>query len=305
MDQSRALPILVANLAIGLMCVVPSVAQIQSTVSKGLTQAAVTPAHDPSVKSTFIPLGNGVPGVLYEPVDPGKKAQIGILVMHAESDYLHFSACTELSKRGYTVLCANTKTPKGIVSLDLNLDNILLDVKLGATYLRNQPNIKKVILFGHSGGGAMMSAYQNIAENGLKACQGPEKIYKCSDKLAALPPADGIMLIDSNWGLAGMMLFSLDPAITDETNGHSINPDLDLFNPKNGFDPKGSDYSQEFIRKWQSAVGQRNNRIVNSALDRLALITPAKACSRTTSHSWCQGASFWALITNFLRRIPS
>jgi len=231
---------------------------------------------DPSIKATFIPLGPGVPGVLYQPIAQGEKAQLGVFVMHAEGDYLRFSACTELSKRGYTVLCANNTTPKGMVSLDLNLDQILLDASYGVAYLRKMPGIKKVVLFGHSAGGAMMSAYQNIAENGLKACQGPEKVYKCSDRLSDIPPADGVMLVDSNWGLAGVMLFSLDPSVTDESSGRSIDPDLNLFNPKNGFNPNGSTYSAEFIHRFQSAVSKRNNFIVNSALDRLALINAGK-----------------------------
>lgn len=231
---------------------------------------------DPSIKATFIPLGGGVPGVLYEPVKPGAKSAIAVYVMHAEQDYLRFSACTELSKRGYTVLCANNTTPKGMASLDLNLDQILLDAKLGVEYLRKQPQIKKVVLFGHSGGGAMMAAYQSIAENGVKSCQGPEKIHKCSDKLANMPAADGVVLADANWGLATMFLFSIDPAVMDETTGTKIDPSLNLFNPQNGFDRAGSKYSPEFIAKFQHATHERNERILKSAEDRLAVIESGK-----------------------------
>jgi hypothetical protein len=273
MKGNRTLSIFIGIVASGLLCGLPSMAKGEDGPPP---QASYGAPLDPGIKSTFVPLGPGVPGVLYEPATPGKKAGIAVFVMHAEGDYLRFSACTELSRRGYTVLCANNKTPKGRTSLDLNLDEILLDAKLGVAYLRKQSNIKKVVLFGHSGGGAMMSAYQNIAENGLKACQGPEKISKCSGKLAGLPAADGVILADANWGLAAMTLFSLDPAVSDERNGHSINPALDLFNPKNGFNPAGTTYSQEFIRTFQSAVSKRNNRIVTSALDRLALINAGK-----------------------------
>ena len=37
-----------------------------------------------------------------------------------------------------------------------------------------------------------------------------------------------------------MQLFSLDPAVVDETDGLNLNRDIDLFNPVNGFRPKGS-----------------------------------------------------------------
>lgn len=218
-------------------------------ISPSMAQARQT-------KTTFVPLGRGVPGVLYEPVTPVANSQIGIFVMHSGADYLKFSACTELSNRGYRVLCANNSTSKSGFTDDTHIDKIVLDAKLGVTYLRQYPGVRKVVLMGHSGGGGLMSTYQNIAENGLKACQGPEKIAKCSDSLAGLPPADGLMLIDSNYGPGAMMLFSIDPAVVSEDNAQAMNPELDLYNPQNGFNPAGPKYSDEFIRKFLTQEGK-------------------------------------------------
>jgi hypothetical protein len=67
---------------------------------------------DPSVKTSFVRLAGGVPGVLYEPVASGPKARIAVFAMHASGDYLAFSACNQLAKRGYKVLCANNSTSK-------------------------------------------------------------------------------------------------------------------------------------------------------------------------------------------------
>lgn len=233
-------------------------------------------AQDQQIKTTFVSLGRGVPGVLYEPVTPVEKSQIGVFVMHSGADYLKFSACTELSKRGYRVLCANNSTNKSGFTDDTNTDKIVLEAKLGAAYLRQYSGVRKVVLLGHSGGGGLMSTYQNIAENGPKACQGPEKIVKCPDSLAGMPPADGLMLIDSNFGPGAMMLFSLDPAIVSNEDAQVINPELDLYNPKNGFNPTGPKYSDEFIRKFLSAEGKRNNQIIKNALDRLEKINAGK-----------------------------
>lgn len=242
------------------------------TVALCLFGSAGARAQGQQIKNTFVRLGPGVPGVLYEPVVPGDKSQIGIFVMHSGVDYLTFSACTELSKRGYRVLCANNTTSKAGTSDDGSIDRMLLDAKLGVAYLRKYPGITKVVLLGHSGGGVLMSSYQNIAENGVKACQGPGKIVKCPDSLAGLPPADGLMMIDSNWGTPEMMLFSIDPAVVNESSGMKIDPALDLFNPANGFNPAGSKYSEEFVRRYLSATGKRNNQLVKTALDRLAAI---------------------------------
>lgn len=275
--------------------------------------ASSSMAQDQQIKSTYVRLGPGAAGLLYEPVTLGSKSQIAILVMHSSADYMGFSACTELSGRGYRVLCANSLVLKGRLARNLGVDGLVTDAGLGVKYLRKYPGVRKVLIWGHSGGGTVMSAYQNIAENGLKACQGPEKIIRCSDSLAGLPPADGVLLIDSNWGLAAMMLFSLDPAVVNEGDGIKLNPALDMFNPANGFDtegtppmsmgpppgsgkdgqmpapgpnmpnlPKdskprtGSTYSSEFIHRFLSAEGKRNNQLIKTALDRWEAINTGK-----------------------------
>lgn len=227
-------------------------------------------------RNTFVHLGNGVPGVLYEPVSPGPKSSIGVFVMHAESDYLQFSGCTELSRRGYRVLCANNSASKSGSNNDLDADRAFLDAKLGVAWLHKYPGIRKVVILGHSGGGALMSGYQSIAENGVKICQRPEKILKCPDTLADLPAGDGLILMDANYGMSGMTLLSLNPAIVDETTGQTIDPKLDLFNPHNGFDPKGSKYSDDFIHRFQAGVAKRENKLIKTALERLAAINAGK-----------------------------
>lgn len=225
-------------------------------------------ALDPSTQRMPVQAGRAS-GFLYKPIVPGDKSHIGIFVMHSGANYTNFSACYELSKRGYIVLCA--KNGGG------NLNDILLDAKSSVEYLRKTPGIQNVVLWGHSGGATLMSAYQLIAENGVKACQGPEKLVRCPDRLANMPAADGVILADSNWGNAEMALFSLDPAVITEGDGVHLNSNLDLFNPQNGFVAhKNSDYSPEFIRKWQAATGKREQNLIKTALDRVAAIDAGK-----------------------------
>lgn len=224
------------------------------------------------VRSRFVRLGPGVPGVLYEPVAGGDRSGVAVLVMHPGGDYLEFSAGNELARRGYRVLCANASTAKSGIGNDVGIEQLLSEVKLGVEYLRALPGVRKVVLFGHSGGGALMSAYQNIAENGPAIGQGPEKLLPCSDRLAGLPPADGIILIDANYGLGTMVLFSLDPAVVDETSGLAVNAALDLLNPDNGFRSGGSTYPPEFIAAFQNGIAQRMTRLIDAALVRLKAI---------------------------------
>jgi len=240
--------------------------------SAAQTPAAQSPASPPqpldtTIKRTFVPLS--VPAALYEPLTPGEQTRIGVLVMHSGANYITHSACTELSKRGYKVLCAANSTHE-------LLDRKLLDTKVAVSHLRQVPGVRKVVLFGHSGGATLMTAYQLVAENGPGVCQGAERLVKCSDDLAGLPAADGIVLADSNWGNAVMALFSLDPAVVASDSGMAVNPDLDLWNPKNGFDPAGSKYRPEFVRAFQRAVAKRENDLIRTASGRLAAIESGK-----------------------------
>jgi pimeloyl-ACP methyl ester carboxylesterase len=215
--------------------------------------------------AALIRLAHGVPGALYRPRADGK-GPVAVLAMHSDSDYLSFSAGDELSARGYHVLCANVRDKNA------SLDAKLVDVSHAVRFLRDQPGIEKIILLGHSGGGTLLSAYQNLAENGAGTFQGPEKIVPCSAAVDGLPPADGLMLLDSNWGNGAMRLLSLDPAVVSEGSGVRIDASLDLFNPENGFSPEGSKYPDDFIRAFQQEQGRRNNRLIDEALRRLRLI---------------------------------
>lgn len=219
----------------------------------------------PAVDTHFVHLGPGVPAVLYEPAMPGPKAATAVFIMHSSADYLSFAGCTELAKRGYRVLCANNSTSKSGASNDGVLDKVLLEAKLGVAWLRHDPGVRHVVLLGHSGGGTVMSAYQDIAENGVAVCQSADKLWKCPDALAGLPPADGLMLIDSNWGLAEMTLFSVDPAITRPDSGKALDPALDMYDPANGFRPTGSAYSPAFVAKFERAEGRRYAALIDRA----------------------------------------
>ncbi|MGL5436357.1 MAG: alpha/beta hydrolase family protein [Lachnospiraceae bacterium] len=218
-------------------------------------------------KNNFFHLDQNAPGslhvppaMMHEPADSSSKRDVGIVLVHHSADYLTFTPAEELAKRGYCVLCANT--------VGQTLDSKILDVKLAVDYLKNCPGIKKVILLGHSGGSTLMGAYQAIAENGVGIFQDAGKIYRFPE-IETLTAADGIMMLDANFGNSIMTLFSLDPAITDETNGKQLEPSLDLFKPENGYHPEASAYSEEFIRRYQKAQGERMNRLVELAHQRL------------------------------------
>jgi len=220
------------------------------------------------VKDTFINLGKRMPGLLYEPVGMDDKTLNTILVMHSNEDYLTFPIGKQMAQRGFRVLCANVMNMEGFFFTQIEK---MQAVKNAIEFLRNKKNIGKIILMGHSGGATLMTAYQAIAENGAKIFQNENVIYPYPDN-DVLPPADGIMLLDANWGNAAMQLFSLDPAVEDETTGKIRNPEYDLFLKENGFDENGSLFSEEFVKKFQKKQSDRNQKILEYALKRLEKI---------------------------------
>jgi hypothetical protein len=268
MTAVRAL-LVVAAAALGLTTVAP--------VSAQQAQRQLGPVVVAGIKTTFISLGSGVPGVLYEPTEPGPKAQIVVLVMHSGADYLTHSACTELSKRGYRVLCENNSGDKSGTFDTGRLDGSVLEVGQGVKFLRGLAGVRKIVLWGHSGGGTLMTAYQSIAESGVKVCQDAQKIHKCPDSLAGLPPADGVILGDTNIGLGTLTLLSVDPAVIDNSSGLKLNPALDMYSPQNGYKADGATtYSNEFKLKFFKAEAERNNAIIKLAEERRAAIKAGK-----------------------------
>lgn len=251
-------------------------ASLLAAASGPTALSASTGTQGAQITTRFVRLAPGAPAVLYEPATPGNKASVAVVSMHSSADYLTHSSCTQLARRGYRVLCANNSTGKAGVSDDGAFDRVLLELKAAVLALRAVPGVRRIVLMGHSGGGSIMSAYQMIAEGGLAACQGAEKITRCPDSLAGLPAADGLVLSDSNWGLAVMSLFSVDPAVTDERSGMKLDHRLDMFDPRNGFVAGGSRFSPQFTARFLSRQGARARAILARAQERLRLIEAGK-----------------------------
>ena len=215
----------------------------------------------------FVQLRGQAKAALYKP-DSGPAPHVAVIVTHRTNNTMSGLPNTELPKRGIMVLGLNSRFENNEASV--LWEDIALDVKSAVEYLRKQPGITKVLLLGGSGGGPTMSFYQAVAEKGVSYCQGPGKLVQCTDRLANLPPADGIIFRDAHPGNSVNAVRSLNPAVLDESDPSRINPDLDPYNPKNGFNPDGpSRYSKEFQDKYYKAQSERMNRLADAALAKL------------------------------------
>jgi hypothetical protein len=218
----------------------------------------------------FVPLGR-VTAALYKP-DSGPAPHIAFLVSHRTANNLNNSACKELAKRGFMVLCWNTRFVNNEAAV--RWEDIAFDVKATVEYVRSLPGITKVVLLGHSGGSPLMSYYEAVAEAGPGWCKGPDKLVQCGDAMTGFKPVDGIVFPDAHPGNGVQSLRGLNPSVVAQEDGTlKIIPELDPFSVANGFNPEGaSHYSQEFRTRYFAAQSKAmNERIasVQAEMDRM------------------------------------
>jgi hypothetical protein len=202
--------------------------------------------------------------VLYKP-DTGPAPHIAVLVAHRTADQLDNSACIEFAKRGIAGLCFNTRFVNNETAV--NWEETALDVKVAVDFARTVPGITKVLLLGHSGGGALMTFYQAVAENGMKHCQGANKLMACTNMgLANLRPADGLLLPEAHPGNGAQALRGINPSLSIVNGKVVVDPALDPFDARNGYSPNGaSRYPEDFRRRYYAA----QSRVMNAQIDQV------------------------------------
>jgi hypothetical protein len=228
----------------------------------------------PQGSTAYLQLSPTVKAVLYSP-DASVKGRVAVVNMHEDSNRLSDIACIELVKRGFYVLCMNGRSDNN-EALDF-WNDLPLDVATGIKYLKDTVKASKILLYGGSGGGPLMTFYQNVAQNGPSVCQGANKLIACTNELAGLPPADGIILRDAHPGTAVNTLRSINPSVQRDDKPDQITAALDPFSAKNGFNGSGSSsYSHEFKERYFKAQAVRMNRLVEAALAKLRSIEAGK-----------------------------
>ena len=252
-----------------------AVAVVAALAAAGVASAAPPPPQ-------YVQFSGAAKGALYKP-DPAvfPAPHVGVVVMHRNSNYLSHISTRELPARGFVVLGMNPRCDNNEAAC-APWENNALDVKQGVDFLKRQAGITKVVLLGHSGGGPTMSFYQAVAEKGVSFCQDPRKLIKCGNNHAGLTKADGIILMDAHPGNGINAVRSISPAVTNDSavlnqgRKPSVNPTLDPFDVRNGFDSSGhTAYSAAFKEKAFKAQSERMNFLIDQALARLAEVEAA------------------------------
>src|SRR5689334_14067320 len=137
----------------------------------GLMVGTLAPSAQAQSNPTYIQFSPAsVKAALYKP-DRGPAPHVAIIVVHRTANMLAAPATRELSQRGFMVLAINPRSDNNEAIVDFEAN--ALDVKSAVEFLRKQPGITKVLLWGHSGGGPATSFYQAVAEQGPSYCSAP------------------------------------------------------------------------------------------------------------------------------------
>lgn len=209
-------------------------------------------------------------------------ARTVVCLVHPRQDVTHHPLVPALLRAGAAVWTQHTRS----VNNDLTLvhEQALLDVAAGMTFLREQ-GFEAVVPLGHSGGGTLFAFY--VEQAGLP---GAERIAttpggrptRLGD--AELPPVDGAVFLAPHPGQGRLLLGCIDPSVADETDPLAVVPDLDLFDPRNGFaePPTSSTYTPEFLARYRAAQRDRVARIDARAREHLARTAEARDAHRRT-----------------------
>jgi hypothetical protein len=195
-------------------------------------------------------------------------AETVVCLMHPRQDVSHHVLVPELLARGYAVWTQGSRSPNNDVALIH--EQALLDVAAGQVFLRKR-GFESVVSLGHSGGGTLFAFYHQQAglapADRISTTPGGRPVALAD---AEMPVPDGAIFWAPHPGQGAVLARLIDPSVTDESDPLSVDPELDPYDPGNGFAPPGepSLYSAEFVARYRRAQAARIARVDALARER-------------------------------------
>ncbi len=205
----------------------------------------------------------------------GGETTVAVL-MHPRADFSHHYVTPGLLDAGIAVLNVNSRWLNNDATLIH--EQVVLDVAAGIAAVRDR--FDRMVLIGNSGGASLFTFYLHQAH----APAGGRLTHTAAGdgfdlNRFDLPGADAMVYLAGHAGEGHYLLHAIDPSVVDEHDPVACDPDLDLYDARNGFvaPPEEPRYATEFLDRYRTAQRARVERIDARARELVAARRAARA----------------------------